>query len=244
MNKQDFINTCKELRKKHQFQKAYDFLKQASTSIDLSELVFLHNPIFWMDIKAGKCHLSRRKSEDADFISSLWSDDSFLYRFHRLARKLPKDINEVAKLLDDEYIATLSESNTLHWVIKDHNNNKQGILSLVNISLGNRNAEILIGMKENAPLGIGISAMLLLFHYYFSNMQFNKLTAHIFEDNKLSLESAKHIGFKVDGVMRQQVIDPKTKNFKDLYLLSMLRTEFDNNLNKRLVKRYFSNKTQ
>ena len=202
MNTQEYINISKVLRQKHKFQEAYDYLKIKSQSSDLSDLVWLHNPIFWMDIKAGKCHLSRRKSEDADFISSLWSDDSFLYRFHRLSRKLPKDNNEVAKLLDDEYIATLSESNTLHWVIKDHNDNKHGILSLVNISLGNRNAEILIGMKENAPLGIGISAMLLLFHYYFSNMQFNKLTAHIFEDNKLSLESAKHIGFKVDGGKR------------------------------------------
>jgi len=112
----------------------------------------------------------------------------------------------------------------------------------VNISLGNRNSEILIGLKNDAPRGISIKAVLLIFHYFFRGLHFNKLTAHIFEDNKLSLSSAKHIGFKEEGVMRKHALDPRSKTYVDIHLLSILNNEFENNLNKRLIKRYFTAK--
>ena len=54
--------------------------------------------------------------------------------------------------------------------------------------------------------------MLTLFQFYFKAINFNKLTALMFEENTGALKGAKHIGFKEEGSLKKHVFDPSSKS--------------------------------
>ena len=64
--------------------------------------------------------------------------------------------------------------------------------------------------------------MLTLFQFYFKAINFNKLTALMFEENALAVKGAKHIGFKEEGRLKKHVFDPSSKTYVDLIQLGLL----------------------
>lgn len=227
------------LRRSRHFGIAYKSLRQAVRAghSDLKSLVWQHNPIFWIDIPAGICTLNRRNAEDAAFLRQFWQEPELVYQFHRHSAPLPKDDAKLQRILDQEMSSIISESHAIHWVIRDAQGRPWGLLSLCDISITHRRAEVLLGILPGAPIGTAAAAMLMLFQFYFNIMKFNKLVSFIYPENTKSIKSTMHLGFKKEGELRGHTLDPKSGKYLDMLQFGLLKDDAFKNDNKRIAQR-------
>lgn len=234
------LSKSQELHRMKNHLAAYNFLANNLDSIKYQNLLFENHPIWWSEISAGICRLSRRSSKDMIFVREIWNQKEFIYSFHRHANKLPDDNEKLAQLLDNEYLALVSESHAIHWIVKDKTGKPWGLLSITGISLLHKRAEVLLGILDGAPRGLSTAAMLILFQFYFKAIKFNKLLSFVYEDNPHSLKGTLHLGFKEEGRLRKHVHDPRSKNYVDLIQTGLLAEDAFSENNKRLMKRLLS----
>lgn len=210
--------------------------KEYAESSHLAQILWENQITFWKDITLGPAVLTRRGVGDLEFMKELWSHESFIGLFNPLAGKLPDD-DRLFAILEEEYVSPLSLKNQLHWVIRDRNRKPWGLLSLVDINLGQKRAEVLIGVLPTAPFALSIASMLGLYRFYFDFMGFNKLYSLVFSDNSHSLKSTLHIGFKQEGLLRKEVFNPQKREWVDLVRTGILRDEAFGLTNERLLRR-------
>lgn len=215
-------------------------MSETSKQEGFTGLAWEHQPIFWYEIEAGICKLTRRNSGDTAFIQELWRNEDFMYSFHRHASVIKKTKEELEEILEREFISTVVESKSLHWIVRDKESKPWGILSLTEISLTHKRAEVMLGILPNSPKGLSIAAMLIIFQFYFKGMKFNKLYAYIYDNNLHSLKSTLHLGFKEEGCLRKHVFDPKLNKYVDLIQTSILAEDAFNPMAKRLMQRLLS----
>jgi len=104
------------LRADGKFEEAFEFSKEhLAGQAQYQSIIFQHKPIFWSNIKAGVCELTRRNAQDCEFVRQIWGDSDFIYRFHRHAPELPATDARLREILNAEYIATLAESKAIHF---------------------------------------------------------------------------------------------------------------------------------
>lgn len=109
-----------------------------------------------------------------------------------------------------------------------------GYISIINIDLRNRKAEwggVTIGDKSMWGKGYASEAAKLMLQYVFYEMPINKFQARVLDDHKVTTKMMYSLGFKKDGVFRDDVF--KNGEFHDIDLYSMLRSEYiENGANK------------
>lgn len=238
VNQESIFKITKELRSQYRFAEAYELLNTKIAGLKIaSEFVWAHQPILWSDIIAGICKLTRRRKEDAEFIVAVWKNKDFVYQFHRHARDLTNNIELLRSTLDQEYTSVITENNQLHWVVRDKTGKAFGLLSLTNISFLNKSAEVLLGVLPDAPRGLSVASMLVLFQFFFKAMGFHKLYTFIYEDNPHSLKGTLHLGFKQEGLLREHVVDPATGRFVNLIQTGLLASEVDSPSNFKLMEK-------
>ena len=202
---------ARQLRQARQFEQAHQLvLQQATNCPPLVPLLWEHQPILWSDIQAGICKLTRRQGADAEFVQHLWRDSQFVYSFHRHAAPIPQDVQQLADILEQEFLHTVGDNRAMHWIVRDKQSKPWGLISLTEVSLVHKRAEVMLGMLPDAPPGLSVAAMLVLFQFYFKALKFNKLYSFVYEDNPHSLKGTLHLGFEVEGRLHQHVLDPKT----------------------------------
>lgn len=228
-----------DLRRQRKFEQAFQEIQQQARAghPELELLLWEHRPVFWSDISAGICKLTRRGPQDAAFMRSVWANQDFIYSFHRHSAALPDADSELQRILNLELTSTLSESRALHWIVRDPQGQPWGLLSLCDISLVHRRAEVLLGILPAAPQGMAAAAMLILFQFYFHVLEFNKLVSLVYSENTLSIESTMHLGFIKEGILRNHSYDPKTARYVDMVQLGLLKADAFGPGNQRLMRR-------
>ncbi len=204
MESTTYFHKAKLLHKEGKHQAAFELLTAKLDPVKYKNALFENHPIWWAEISAGICKLSRRSSKDSEFVRRIWNDQNFLYSFHRHANALPEVTTDLNNLLDKEYLSLVSESHAIHWIVKDSRGNSWGLLSITGISLRHKRAEVLFGVLDGAPSRLAVAAMLMLFQFYFKAIKFNKLISFVYEDNPHSLKGTLHLGFKEEAL---QVIE-------------------------------------
>lgn len=240
MPQTELIAKARALRLDRKHEAAFELLSANLDSAKYQNLLFENHPIWWSEIKAGICQLTRRSSNDIDFVRQIWAQKDFIYSFHRHANDLPNDNEKLAQLLDKEYLALVSESHSIHWIVKDMHGKAWGLLSITGISLIHKRAEVLLGILDEAPRGLSTASMLMLFQFYFKAIKFNKLLSFVYEDNPHSLKGTLHIGFKEEGRFKKHVIDPRSNQYVNLIQTGILADDAFSESNKRLMKRLLS----
>jgi RimJ/RimL family protein N-acetyltransferase len=236
------IQTARQLRAEGKITESFEVVRNSSNGNRSNDnLVWQHQPFFWADVKAGNCLLTRRRGSDADFIRVLWSDEAFVRRFHRSAPQLPREHAALERILTSEYVSLISDTGSMHWVVRDAKRQPWGVLSLTNISLSHKRAEVLLGVQDGAPFGLPTAAMLMLFRFYFEVMKFHKLYTLTFDDNAHSLKGVLHLGFKTEGRLRQHFHDASTHTYIDMVQAGLLANEAFTTSNKRLMQRLLRN---
>lgn len=228
----------RSLRGENKFDEAFDLARHALAAYpQFGHVVFEHNPVFWQNMQAGICDLKRRNSQDMQFVRELWSNQDFVESFHPLSTKLPETDSQLVSILDAEYTSTLSEAKAIHWIVRDRHQRPWGLISLTEVSWLHQRAELLIGVLPNAPMGLAPAAMLILFHFYFKVMKFNKLVSLVYEDNQHSLKGALHLGFKVEGRLKHHLRNPKTGVFASIQQLGLFAEDAFSSGNTSLSRR-------
>lgn len=232
------IEKLLNLRAEGKFDEAYQFaLNNFIEHQNYHQIVLDSNPIFWRDIKTGGAILTRRNEKDIKFMRTLWSDKEFMLKFHRLMPQLPESDKELSHVLNLEYSSGLTETKAIHWIVRDSKLSPWGLVTITDISILNKRAEVLIGILPNAPLGLSVASMLIVFEFYFKLMKFNKLISYVYEDNSHALNGALHLGFKVEGKFINHVLDPESRNYVNLYVLGLFEKDAFNASNSSLMKR-------
>ena len=188
-------------------------------------------------LRSRSCVLTRRNASDAAFTRTLWADSVFMRSFHRLALALPVTNHELQRILNVEFQNPVAKSRALHWTVKDPGGRPWGLLSLTDVSLLHKRAEVLLGVLPGAPFGLATAAMLMLFHFYFKTNKFNKLYSIVFADNPHSLKGTLHLGFRQEGLLKGYTFDPHNQTFVDVIHTGIHATEAFGQSNRRLMKK-------
>lgn len=101
-----------------------------------------------------------------------------------------------------------------------------GNVALQNIDFLNQNAEvaIIIGDKDFWSQGVGYDACSCIMRHGFTELNLHRMYCGVFENNAGMRKLALKLGFKQEGISREQVF--KSGGFKDVVRYGILRHEF------------------
>lgn len=111
-----------------------------------------------------------------------------------------------------------------------------GNVYLNDINWINRSGEsaILIGEQNHWGKGLAFESLVLLLKFAFYEKGLNRLSAHVLESNKASLRLHEKCGYQKEGLFRHSVY--KNGEFHNQYILSILRSEFDQLIKTKKIK--------
>lgn len=114
----------------------------------------------------------------------------------------------------------------LDLVIATESSEPIGLISLIDISVRHRTAEIfiVIGQKECWGKGVMLQAESLLIQWAFSALGLEKMRAQARPENIASLITMKKLGFRVEGTLRQEKLISGKRI--DVVCLGLLPQEF------------------
>lgn len=158
---------------------------------------------------------------------------------YRITIKWRND-NEIWSLVGGPkyYVSSEFEKNWIQNAINNHDevrlaiclkedNKLIGLASIVDIDWINRSAHCpsLIGEKNYWGQGIGTESRLLLLQFAFYERGFERIWAHILEENIGSIKMLEKCGYKKEGLLRNSIY--KDGRFQNQVVMSVLRKEFD-----------------
>jgi RimJ/RimL family protein N-acetyltransferase len=95
-------------------------------------------------------------------------------------------------------------NNRIDLTYLDESNNVVGFCGLTHIDWATRQGETYSFISPNfQSQGHGTNQARMLIDYAFSNLKLNKLTSHIDETNRVSCRVREKLGFKLEGIIRQ-----------------------------------------
>ncbi len=129
--------------------------------------------------------------------------------------------------------AIFSSSKISLAICLKENNEYIGNAYITDIDWINRSADaqLMIGEKKYWSSGLATEAWLLQLHFAFYERGFNRIWAHILEDNIGSRRICEKCGYKKEGILRESVY--KNGMYKNQIVMSVLRKEFDD-----IIKNY------
>jgi RimJ/RimL family protein N-acetyltransferase len=124
------------------------------------------------------------------------------------------------------WFQSLPNSTDIIFSVETIQGNTIGTIGLENINYLNGTACTwqIIGEKQFRGQGFGTEAKILLLDYGFNTLRLEKINSEIIAANKISLHYNKKLGFREEGVLRNQVFREGKRH--DLVLLGILREEF------------------
>lgn len=146
---------------------------------------------------------------------------------------------DVSKFMRDSFPFPYTKENAEQWVTLVINNKSLLYFAIVNEKeliggigaitfddVHRFNAEV--GFWLAKPFwnkGITTNALKTFCNYLFSNYNFNRLTANVFEGNEASRKVLEKAGFTLEGRQRKSVF--KENKFIDLYIYGLLKEEIN-----------------
>lgn len=121
-----------------------------------------------------------------------------------------------------------SQSGEFNFAIEDMKTKKYiGGCGLENVNWLARTAVvgIMIGDKNYWGKGYGTDAMKVLLKFIFENMNINKVKLNVFSFNERAIKSYKKCGFKVEGILKDEIF--KEGKYYDEVLMAIFKEEFE-----------------
>ena len=208
-----------------------------SFATNARRLLQAHDDLWWAQPSGRRCRLRRRGPGDLAFIRALWGNAAFVRQFNPGAAPLPADDAALQRVLGSEFAALVTQTRSLHWTIESLAGVPFGVLSLVDLNLVHRRAELLVGVHQAPYAGAATEATLLAIDYAFEALHLNKLVALVGADNAASLAASKHIGFVHEGLLRQHIYDARSHQPIDLAHMALLQGDAAAGLTQQRVRR-------
>lgn len=99
------------------------------------------------------------------------------------------------------------KNNEKNFIIADNEDNFLGTISLVNIDMRSKKAELgrFFISKENRGNHFGNISITLLLEYAFEHLNMNKIYLEVFAYNKQAIHLYEQIGFESEGLLQKHV---------------------------------------
>lgn len=100
-----------------------------------------------------------------------------------------------------------------------------GTIFLKNIDYNSLKCEmgIFIGEEFDRGKGIGKEAVRLILEFGFKKLNMNKIYLRVLENNDIAINLYKHIGFHVDGILREDYF--RDNKYYDVWVMSIIKKE-------------------
>jgi RimJ/RimL family protein N-acetyltransferase len=194
---------------------------------------FLVDPAWHACLSDTRVRLRPPAASDLSFFLSCFADGRFMHSFHRLAG-MPRDGERMLAVLRAMPWSVV-RGRAAHWVIErttslDGSTGSPvpvpvGILSLVDILVAHRRAEILVGLPGKPSPGIAVRSSLLLVEHAFRTLGLHKLTSIVVADNPHSQRSTLSLGFRQEGFRREHLRDPRSGRLLDCHENGLIGSE-------------------
>ena len=214
--------------------------RNSSLPPEVQRLAWGLNPALWAPVLGRSISLRRLGLRDAKDVHAQMQEPGFV---HFYSRGLPTALTLVE--------AWLKAAQTPRWpvrriefvVVCNSTQRVMGLASLAELSVEDRRAELLVGIrptaKSNALGSVGIEAASLLLHFAFERIGLNKLMSYVYDDNPHALENTLHLGFAREGTFKHHVWDKALNRFLSIHVQALLRDDYEaNELLKKLRARY------
>lgn len=192
----------------------------------LSEWALLLHPGWESPCVARTVCLRPVEAGDADCLQRWLGDAQFMARFHPMAQgSLSRVAIERAARIGARGMAL---QRTQHWLALRPGGRPVALLSLVDLVLAHRRAELLAGIPAEADRAgpVGLAALLCLLDVCFNRVGLHKLSAMVLVDNAASRRSLEALGFECEGRRREHFRDPASGRFVDCLDFGLTRTRF------------------
>lgn len=158
-----------------------------------------------------------------------WFNDSDVTRF--LVHGCYPNTKELQKAFFKNMYG--SRSNFQLAIVDKKTGDLAGTIGLHKIDLINRNADIsiVIGDKRYWGKKIGKEAVALIASHAFDKLNLHKVTAGMVDGNKASYNLFASLGFKKEGVLKEQNF--ADGRYQDVVRFGLLRKDYEKNFNNR-----------
>lgn len=219
----------------------------------LLDRLFIVDARWNMPLFSNRIHLSLPGEDDFSFLQQCYENTSFMEQLLPMGRRKQNPASLLQALRHNEF--SVAQSKTMHWIIKkevksiEHPSSSPvefkpvGLASLIDIQIAHRRAELLVGFPDVGGRNkVSAIVMLLIFDFAFNQIGLHKLVSTVLANNQHSQRSTIAIGFSQEGLRRQHLRDPKTREWLDCYENGLVADSFRANpviarLSKRLLGR-------
>lgn len=258
-----WITLIDEKFREKNYKAARDFILQGLVSFPdqsiLLDRLFIVDQRWCLPIAGNKIHLAIPGESDLPYLQQCFSDTEFMEQFLPMGRKNQSAESLLLALRRNEF--PVAQSRTVHWIIKKDERVDQlqeslvsslkpiGLASLVDIQIAHRRAELLIGIpnQNDRKQASAVIGTLLILDFAFNQIGLHKLTTMVIASNQHSQKSTTSIGFFQEGLRRQYLRDPKSRQWLDCYENGLVEDEFRESaviarLSRRLLGRDITSK--
>ncbi len=198
-------------------------------------------------------HLVTPGECDFAYLQQCYADEAFMQQLLPMGRKKQSAEAIMQALRQSEF--SVAHYRSMHRIIKKEvpsepeqpfsqcNLKPIGLASLVDIQIAHRRAELLVGIPDQGERqrATGV-AMMLIMDLAFNQIGLHKLTSLVLANNPHSQRSTVAIGFTQEGLRRQHLCDPQTRQWLDCYENGIVADDFRHNpviarVSKRLLER-------
>ncbi len=204
-------------------------------------------------ISSRGIHLVTPDEHDFSYLQQCYADEAFMQQLLPMGRKKQSAEAIQHALRKSEF--SVAHYRSMHRIIKKevHSDPKKpssqynlkpiGLASLVDIQIAHRRAELLIGIPDQGERQRATTVvMMLIMDLVFNEIGLHKLTSLVLANNPHSQRSTVAIGFTQEGLRRQHLCDPQTRQWLDCYENGIVADDFRHNsviarVSKRVVGR-------
>ncbi|MDJ1170093.1 GNAT family protein [Roseofilum sp. BLCC_M154] len=202
-----------------------------------------------MDLKSLILHQGRsltlRRTQPSD-APLLFEKMYSRYEFMRLVRlnDLADSVEEVRERLIERSRSSPAQTGYLECLIIHKTHGAIGIIAAACYSPLHRKAELLVGIfeQEHRSISNGTEACLLMMDLVFNTYNLHRLYAYSYGYNHPAHAALTAGGFQLEGIMKEDLYDPVSKEYVDMHIFGMNQTQMRQHsrlarLSKRLIGR-------
>ncbi|HSW15276.1 MAG TPA: GNAT family N-acetyltransferase [Solimonas sp.] len=176
---------------------------------------------WWEPLTLGGITLRLPTGADQPFIHACFSDAAFMARYHRFQRHDESSIAEFVRRASRRPAATGRHE----WIVLDRGGQPAGLTALVDIDLGHRRGELLVGLpRPSDSANLALKAALAAMVFGFERLSLEKLVSYVYGDNPWAQRNTRHLGFTEEGLLRAHLLIGNQR--LDLRVNGLLSTEF------------------
>ena len=254
-----WIKAIDELFKQKNFLRAHDLIQLALTDFwnhpGLLDRLFIVDRQWNLPLISNKIHLLIPETNDFQFLQQCYGNNHFMEQFLPMGRKSQSNEAILNTLKHNKF--PVAQCRAMHRIIKKsqaidqgesssqycENLKPIGLVSLVNIQIAHRRAELLMGFpNESDRQFVSSVVILLIFDFAFNRIGLQKLTSLVLANNTHSQRSTEAIGFLREGFKKKHFRHPKSREWLDCYENGLIEEDFRANpiiarLSERVLKR-------